>query len=100
MPPVPSIWIPGRRRAPARIIQRAGPRQTAVPGNATADPAAPAQAAGAQQDAAARNVRVPCPGITLSDREGQGEHAHCRLIEVGAAYGSTAISSGAQIGLP
>jgi hypothetical protein len=40
MPPVPSIWIPGRRRAPARIIQRAGPPQTAVPGNATADPAA------------------------------------------------------------
>jgi len=48
MPPGSSIWIPGRRWAPARIIQRAGPRQAAMPGNAAAESAATAQAATAQ----------------------------------------------------
>ncbi len=43
------------------IIQRAGTRQAAMPGNAAAEPAAAAQAARAQEDAAARSVHLPIP---------------------------------------
>ena len=62
MPPVSSIWIPGRRLAPApRGLQRAGPRQAAMPGYAAAELAAAVQAVRAQEDAAARSVRLPVP---------------------------------------
>ena len=57
------------------VIQRAGPRQAAVPGNAGADPAATAQAARAQEDAAARSGSSSYSGITLSDEGGSGERA-------------------------
>jgi hypothetical protein len=44
-----------------RIIQRVRTRQAARPGNAAAELVAAAQAARAQEDAVARNVRVPIP---------------------------------------
>jgi hypothetical protein len=44
-----------------RIIQRAGTRKAAMPGNAAAEPAAAAQATRAQEDAAARSVHLPIP---------------------------------------
>jgi len=44
-----------------RVVQRAGPQQTAVPGNAAAERAATAQAARAQEHAAARSVHPPIP---------------------------------------
>jgi hypothetical protein len=47
--------------ASTRVVQRSGPQQTAVPGNVAAEPAATAQAARAQEDAAARNVHPPIP---------------------------------------
>jgi hypothetical protein len=60
MPPVPAIWIPGRRWHQPRIIQQADPAG-ALPGNAAAEPAAAAPAARAQEDAAARSVHLPIP---------------------------------------
>jgi hypothetical protein len=59
-------------------MQRAGPRQAGVPGYAAAELAATAQAARARWDAAARSVRLPYSGITLSDEGGRGERTRTR----------------------
>jgi hypothetical protein len=61
-----------------RVIQRAGPRQADMPGYAAAESAATAQAARAPWDAAARSVRLPYSGITLSDEGGPGERTRIR----------------------
>ena len=61
MPPVSSIWIPAGDGPQPRIIQRAGIRQAAMPGNAVAEPATTALATRAQADAAARSVHLPVP---------------------------------------
>jgi hypothetical protein len=61
-----------------RVIQRAGPRQADMPGYAAAESAATAQAARAPWDAAARSVRLPYSGITLSDEGGPGERTRTR----------------------
>jgi len=59
MPPVSSIWIPGRDGHYPWIIQRVRTWQAAQPGNAGAEPAAAAQAARAKEDAAARSFHRP-----------------------------------------
>ncbi len=61
MPPVSSIWIPGRRWALASDHPAGRNPAGAMPGNAAAEPAAAVQAARAPEDAAARSVRLPVP---------------------------------------
>ena len=56
MPPMSSIWIPGRRWHQPWVIRRSGIRRATIPGNATAEPTATAQTARAQEDTAARSV--------------------------------------------
>jgi hypothetical protein len=77
MPRVSSIWIPGRRWAPAPD-HPAGRNPAGCHARARrGEPAATAQAAGAPEDAAARSA-YPYTGITLSNEGGQGERAHSR----------------------
>jgi hypothetical protein len=78
-----------------RVIQRAGPRQADMPGYAAAESAATAQAARAPWDAAARSVRLPYSGITLSDEGGPGERTRIRRSE--RLAGAQRSSAGARV---
>src|SRR6266704_5930562 len=87
--PTSSIWIPGWRMAPVLGYPAgrtpAGGRARVRRGGAGRH--GPAQAARARSDAAARSVRRPYSGITLSDEGGPGERTRTRR-------------SGASPGLP
>jgi hypothetical protein len=58
MPPVSSIWIPGRRWAPALGHPTVRNPAGGHAGNAAAEPAAAAQTVRVQEDTAARSVHL------------------------------------------
>jgi hypothetical protein len=81
MPPVSSIWIPGRRWAPALDHPTV---RNPVGGHARERHGGAGRRGPDHQGAGGYG----CPGasvlylgITLSDERGEGERAHCRLIE-------------------
>lgn len=78
MPPVSSIWIPGRDGHHPWIIQRVRTRQAAQPGNAGAEPAAAARAAKAKGGCGGPVLPPPYSGTTLSEEGGQGERTRTR----------------------